>query len=589
MGKAAKFLKPTPPQVALHELDEKVAPIRGTKMSESALRRFVHFRNGESRYVEPHRPRLTAQKRDTGCEQQAFMEAVERYSFNDPELVKLIHRLAQEERSEISANSINAASNFMQGEVTAKLEMRRGPAPSQRRPDALEHQYFAQFLQEFIQLVQNHGSTLQTHPAFKDLSETADQAAKIYDLILTSSIIPSPTANAENEFTVQLDPRFHEHFPQSQHSITCQAVNPYHARSKFLQALGLDKYIDYFLAVTQFVQFVYTAQDEDKEHYGTFPTLADGPGFSMDVEGLIHADKGTNKAITGHKLVTAAKVKSALMDTGLLVEVSEAGKHGRSEKVIKWREGLGKDELSAALETQNFDDKTRIAILESHQETAFQPWERITIDAKNRLHLILGENANGKSTLLKSAADAAYMTWMSRQVPAKDATIGYCDRIFHNFELTDSLNEDTSTFQAQVRAVVDFIKNGTKDSLGIFDEIYHGTNSAYLVAIAWATLEAFSKRGLRAMVSSHEQLLERLQHANGYESIKGLYAHQVNGAATSTGKPLDGFSTTTVGANYQLKSEPTFDSNAFKVLEEAGMPNSIITRAREVYAHITTG
>ena len=160
--------------------------------------------------------------------------------------------------------------------------------------------------------------------------------------------------------------------------------------------------------------------------------------------------------------------------------------------------------------------------------------------------------------------------------------MSYCDGIYHDFEVHDNLQEGVSTFRAQVRNVLTFLKDATPQSLGLFDEMYHGTSSLYLLALAWATVESFSRRNLRAIISTHEPLLTFSTRGDGLGLLRGIYTNQRKMIGGAVNGGIDGVGNISMRNHYELREGAVMDSDAFRVAREEKMPTKILNRAEHI-------
>ena len=106
-----------------------------------------------------------------------------------------------------------------------------------------------------------------------------------------------------------------------------------------------------------------------------------------------------------------------------------------------------------------------------------------------RIALITGPNMAGKSTYLRSAAHLAILAQMGCPIPAEEAQMGICDRIFTRIGARDDLARGSSTFMVEMLETANILRNVTDRSLVILDEVGRGTSTYDGMSIAWAVLE----------------------------------------------------------------------------------------------------
>jgi DNA mismatch repair protein MutS len=185
--------------------------------------------------------------------------------------------------------------------------------------------------------------------------------------------------------------------------------------------------------------------------------------------------------------------------------------------------------------------------------------------------LITGPNMAGKSTYMRQIAEIVVMAQIGSFVPAKEARIGVVDKLFTRVGASDDLASGQSTFMLEMNEVAYILKNATKKSLIIYDEVGRGTSTFDGMSIARAIVEytQSKKVGAKTLFATHYHELTSLA-----DELEGVVNYNI--AARKRGD----------GIVFLRKIVPggTDDSYGIEVAKLAGIPNEVITRAKVILA-----
>lgn len=170
----------------------------------------------------------------------------------------------------------------------------------------------------------------------------------------------------------------------------------------------------------------------------------------------------------------------------------------------------------------NINDKGVIDIKEGRHpvvekmipDNQFIPNDTKLDNKKNNIAVITGPNMAGKSTYMRQTALIVLMCQIGSFVPAKTANISVCDRIFTRVGASDDLASGQSTFMIEMNEVSNILRNATKDSLLILDEIGRGTSTLDGLSIAWAVIEHIANQkvlGAKTLFATHYHELTELE------------------------------------------------------------------------------
>ncbi|MBO7527801.1 MAG: DNA mismatch repair protein MutS, partial [Clostridia bacterium] len=203
-----------------------------------------------------------------------------------------------------------------------------------------------------------------------------------------------------------------------------------------------------------------------------------------------------------------------------------------------------------------------------NKKEQFIPNDTLLDCDKNKIMIITGPNMAGKSTYMRQVATITLLSHIGCFVPASRAEISLTDRIFTRVGASDDLTIGQSTFMVEMMEVANILKNATKKSLVVLDEIGRGTSTFDGLSIAWAVIEEISNNmQCKTMFSTHYHELTELEGLlPGIKNYK-IAIKELNGKLVYLRKIQRG------GANR---------SYGIEVAELAGVLPRVINRAKEI-------
>ncbi len=189
-------------------------------------------------------------------------------------------------------------------------------------------------------------------------------------------------------------------------------------------------------------------------------------------------------------------------------------------------------------------------------------------DKAGKLWLLTGPNMGGKSTFLRQNALIIILAQMGSFVPAKQAHIGTVDRLFSRVGAADDLARGRSTFMVEMVETAAILNQAEVKSFVILDEIGRGTATFDGLSIAWAAIE-------------------HLHEANLCRTLFATHYHEL----TSLAEPLERLSNVTMKVKewegdvvflHEVINGTADRSYGIQVAKLAGLPQAVITRARDV-------
>ncbi len=218
----------------------------------------------------------------------------------------------------------------------------------------------------------------------------------------------------------------------------------------------------------------------------------------------------------------------------------------------------------------------RHPVVEQFVGNDFVPNDTTLDIEQNKLLIITGPNMAGKSTYMRQTALIVLMAQIGSFVPAKEARIGIVDRLFTRVGASDDLASGQSTFMLEMNEVAYILKNATRRSLIVYDEVGRGTSTYDGMSMARAIAEytAGKKIGARALFATHYHELTELEG-----TIPGVVNYHITARKKGDG----------VIFLRKIVRGAADDSYGIEVASLAGVPREVIRRAKEVLNTLLSG
>ena len=192
--------------------------------------------------------------------------------------------------------------------------------------------------------------------------------------------------------------------------------------------------------------------------------------------------------------------------------------------------------------------------------------------AQQQLALITGPNMAGKSTYIRQVALLTLLAHTGSFIPAQAARIDLADRIFTRIGASDDLARGQSTFMVEMSETANILNNATRHSLIILDEIGRGTSTFDGLSLAWA-------------------IVEHLHNQVGAKTLFATHYHELTELAGRLPR-LRNFNVAVREWNEQIiflrkiVAGGTDKSYGIQVARLAGVPKSVLTRAKEILSNL---
>jgi len=212
----------------------------------------------------------------------------------------------------------------------------------------------------------------------------------------------------------------------------------------------------------------------------------------------------------------------------------------------------------------------RHPVIEATNDDPFIPNDTYLDRAEDQILIVTGPNMGGKSTYLRQVALICILAQMGSFVPAKEAEIGTVDRIFTRIGAMDFLSVGQSTFMVEMLETAKILNSATEKSLILLDEIGRGTSTFDGLSIAWAVAEYLHEK---------EEIRAKTLFATHYHELTelALTLNRIKNYHVSVKEWKDD-----IIFLRKIVSGPSDQSYGIHVAKLAGIPRSVVDRAKEI-------
>ncbi len=199
----------------------------------------------------------------------------------------------------------------------------------------------------------------------------------------------------------------------------------------------------------------------------------------------------------------------------------------------------------------------------------------LELDSERKMLMITGPNMGGKSTYMRQAAVIVLLAQVGSFVPASQAHISLCDRIFTRIGSSDDLAGGRSTFMVEMTETANILNNATAQSLVLMDEIGRGTSTYDGLSLAWACVEHLARK-VQAFTLFATHYFELTQLADALDGVANVHLD-----ATEHGDDIVFL--------HHIKAGPASKSFGLQVAKLAGIPRSILSAAQQQLRVLESG
>ena len=340
------------------------------------------------------------------------------------------------------------------------------------------------------------------------------------------------------------------------------------------------------------------AQSEGLVEKDVTPTMRDGrlvipvaPAFKRKLKGIVHDESASGKTVfiepaevvEANNRIRELESEERREVVKILIAFTDEVRPltpdiVQSYEFLAWidfirakaRFGLDIEAIKPTLENKQqvgWDKAKHPLLYLSHkkQNKSIIPLD-IWLDEENRLLIISGPNAGGKSVCLKTVGLLQYMVQCGLLIPlAESSKVGIFDKIFIDIGDEQSIENDLSTYSSHLTNMKMFVRNCDSKSLLLIDEFGGGTEPQIGGAIAESLLKRFNEKESFGVITTHYQNLKHF--ANEHKGV-------VNGAMLYDRHLMQPLFTLSIG-------NPG-SSFAIEIARKIGLPEDVIAEASEI-------
>lgn len=414
-------------------------------------------------------------------------------------------------------------------------------------------------------------------PLLKTLGEELDPLEDLRDLV-ERAIVDEPPISVRDGGMIREG--FHEEADQLRHAKTegktwlaqLEAKEKEATKIKNLK-IKFNKVFGYYFEVTN------SFKNQVPSHFVRKQTLVNGERFTSDeLKNLEDIIMGAEERLVSLEYELFCQVRDQIASQVL-----------RIQKTAKAIAGIDVFASLSTVATQNdyvkpsINEKGTVRIKSGRhpvvekmmRDDQFVSNDTTLNNGKDRVMIITGPNMAGKSTYMRQVALIVLMAQIGSFVPAQEADIGICDRIFTRVGASDDLASGQSTFMVEMTEVANILQNATRNSLLVLDEIGRGTSTFDGLSIAWAVVEHISNTkllGAKTLFATHYHELTELEG-----TMSGVKNHCI--AVKEQGDDIVFLRKIVRGGADK--------SYGIQVAKLAGVPGSVIARAKEIVQELS--